>query len=115
MAQPDDASRRTYLAAERTWLAWLRTGLGAAVAALGVGRVAPELIGGTDWPYLVLGVGYAVVAVALLAFGILRHRDVTRALDEGGYAALPDLWVGGLTVAAAALAVTTLVLVVAGE
>ena len=112
--QLDDAIRRTHLAAERTWLAWLRTGLGAAVAALGVGRVAPELIGGTDWPYLVLGAGYALLAVALLAFGVLRHRDVRRALDEGGFAALSDLWVAGVTVAAAALAVTTLVIVLAG-
>ena len=64
----------------------MRTGLGAAVAALGVGRVAPELIGGTDWPYVVLGVGYALLGVALLALGVLRQRDVRRALDEGGFA-----------------------------
>lgn len=112
--QLDDALRRTHLAAERTWLAWLRTGIGAAVAALGVGRVAPELSGGTDWPFVVLGVGYAVLAVALLALGVLRQRDVRRALDDGGFAALPDLWVVGLTLAAVALAVLTLVLVLAG-
>ncbi len=113
--QLDDAIRRTHLAAERTWLAWLRTGLGAAVAALGVGRVAPELIGGTDWPYVVLGAGYALLGVALLALGVLRQRDVRRALDERGFAGLSDLWVLGLTVAAGALAVTTLVIVLVGQ
>jgi uncharacterized membrane protein YidH (DUF202 family) len=114
-SQLGDAVRRTQLAAERTWLAWLRTGIGAAVAALGVGRVAPELTGDTDWPYIVLGVGYAGVAVALLVFGVRRQRDVRRALEEGGYAALSDLWVVGLTLAAVALALVTLVLVLVGQ
>ncbi len=111
--QLDDAFRRTHLAAERTWLAWLRTGIGATVAAVGVGRVAPEVIGGTEWPYVALGGGYAALAVALLVFGVRRQRDVKRALDEGGFAALPDSWVLGLTIIAIALAVVTLVLVVA--
>ena len=41
-----DASRRTWLAAERTVLAWLRTGLTATAVALGVGKVVPDLRSG---------------------------------------------------------------------
>ena len=36
-----DASRRTYLAEERTLLAWWRSGLAAFAVAVGVGRLLP--------------------------------------------------------------------------
>jgi putative membrane protein len=50
-AQLVDASRRTYLAGERTQLAWWRTGLTALAVALGVGRVVPELSkSAARWP-----------------------------------------------------------------
>src|ERR1043166_8707504 len=42
-----DATRRTRLASERTYLAWWRTGLTAFAVAFGAGRVVPELTGGT--------------------------------------------------------------------
>ena len=42
-AEDVDATRRTYLASERTELAWWRTGLTALAVALGVGRVVPGL------------------------------------------------------------------------
>ena len=61
----EDVTRRTWLAAERTWLAWWRTALGAAVAALAVGRLAPELTGGTTWPWAIVGTGYALLAIAM--------------------------------------------------
>ena len=39
-----DASRRTYLATERTFLAWFRSGLASVALAITIGRVVPELI-----------------------------------------------------------------------
>ena len=39
-----DVTRRTRLAAERTWLAWWRSGIAAATAALAVGGLVPQLI-----------------------------------------------------------------------
>ncbi|MBA3261818.1 MAG: DUF202 domain-containing protein [Thermoleophilaceae bacterium] len=42
----DDVTRRTRLAAERTWLAWWRSGIAAATAAVGVGGVLPSLVDG---------------------------------------------------------------------
>ena len=60
-----DQIRRTSMAAERTWLAWWRTALGASAGALAVGRFAPELLDVAAWPYILLGCGYASLAVAV--------------------------------------------------
>ena len=75
-----DAPRRTHLAAERTWLAWWRTGLAAAGAAIGIGRFLPELIDGTTWP-VVLGAGYGVLALGLMGAAAVRQARVRDALS----------------------------------
>jgi uncharacterized membrane protein YidH (DUF202 family) len=78
-----DAVRRTRLAAERTELAW-RTALTSIAVAIAVGRVVPELSGtGTEWPYLVVGIGWALYSVALFAYGSIRSRNVEAALASG--------------------------------
>src|SRR4051794_13576853 len=61
-----DVAQRTSMAAERTWLAWWRTALAASVGALGVGRLAPEVLDVATWPYVVLGTCYAVLSIGLL-------------------------------------------------
>jgi uncharacterized membrane protein YidH (DUF202 family) len=53
----DSAPRRTWLAAERTYLAWLRTGLGALGLALAVGRLLPALIDVSHVEFGLLGIG----------------------------------------------------------
>ena len=110
--QPDEQSRRTMmLNVERTWLAWWRTGLVSAAAAVGLGRVAPEVLDGHDWPYVVIGTGYAALAVVLLVLGGIRQRSLTRELQEGRFADLSGRWVAAITVAGAGLAVITMLLV----
>ena len=79
-----EASRRTYLANERTELAWWRTGLTALAVSLGVGRLIPELGGGPNWPYAVIGAGYAVLGTGFIAYGSWRERAVRRAFERGG-------------------------------
>ena len=64
-----DQERRTSMAAERTWLAWWRTALGATAGALAVGRFAPQLLDVAPWPYILLGCGYASLAVGLSIVG----------------------------------------------
>ncbi len=64
-----DVVQRTSMAAERTWLAWWRTALAATVGSLAVGRLAPEVLHVATWPYVVLGAGYAGIAVGMLVTG----------------------------------------------
>jgi putative membrane protein len=81
-----DATRRTYLAGERTQLAWWRTGLTAMAVALGVGRVVPELSKTTtSWPYVIAGVGFALWGIFALAYGTANRNAMEKALREGRF------------------------------
>ena len=75
MSDGDDYSRRTLLAVERTYLAWWRTGLTAFAVALATARVVPELSKSkVQWPYTVLGIGFALMGAALIYVGEQRRR-----------------------------------------
>jgi uncharacterized membrane protein YidH (DUF202 family) len=108
-----DQLRRTSMAAERTWMAWWRASLGATAGALAVGRFAPQLLNVAAWPYIMLSCGYAALAVGLLLVGAQRQRDLERALRSGSDAPLRFRTVGVFTVGGIALAVMTIVLVLA--
>src|SRR5436190_23617854 len=82
-SQPADASRRTWLAAERTWLAWWRTALGGAAVSIAVGRFLPSMTHGSRWLFALLGVGYGLLAIAVLLLGAVRQRTIARALRHG--------------------------------
>jgi uncharacterized membrane protein YidH (DUF202 family) len=106
-----DVKRRTWLAAERTWLAWWRTGLGAAAVSIGVGRLLPGLTGGARWPLKALGLGYGLIAIAVLVIGAIRQIKVASALRRGSYEELSTPLVMWLTAAAVGLSVATLVVI----
>jgi uncharacterized membrane protein YidH (DUF202 family) len=108
-----DQARRTSMAAERTWLAWWRSALAASAGALAVGRLAPELLEVAAWPYVLLGCGYASLAIGLLIVGALRQRELERALRTGHHVPLPWATVGVFTAGGVALSVMTVVLVIA--
>lgn len=102
-------SRRTILASERTWLAWFRTGIGVSAAAVAVGGVIPRLVEGSRWPFVVLGIGYAALAVAVFWMGWARFQHIESAIERGKEVtsgAKPLLW---LTIAGAVLAAATVV------
>jgi putative membrane protein len=107
-----DPSRRTMLAAERTWLAWWRSAIAAAAAAIAVGGVVPELLEGSRTAYVVLGAGYAVLALVTFVGGALRQVHVERALEQGTYEGAGVAWVMGLTAGGVVLALGTLALIV---
>jgi putative membrane protein len=96
-----DATRRTRLANERTYLAWWRTGLTAFAVSLGAGKLVPALTDETRWPYVVAGVGFALLGVAFVAYGFRRQRLVERAVARGEYVR-PDerllAWMTGIGV-----------------
>ena len=108
-----DVWQRTSMAAERTWLAWWRTALTATAGALAVGRFAPQLLDVAPWPYMVLGFGYALLALALLVCGALRQRVLERSIVDGVHAPLPFALVTAFTIGGVVLVGVTVVLVAA--
>jgi inner membrane protein YidH len=107
------AASRTGMAGERTWLAWWRTALAATAGALGVGRLAPDLLQVAAWPYVVLGCGYATIAIALLLVGASRQHKLQRAVERGERAPLSFALVAAFTFGGTLLAVMTAVVVLA--
>ena len=101
------------MAAERTWLAWWRTALGATAGALAVGRFAPKLLEVAPWPYILLGCGYGGLAIGLAIVGARRQRQLENALRTGGHAPLGFHTVVVFTIGGVALALLTVVLVIA--
>jgi|SRR5450755_3300498 uncharacterized membrane protein YidH (DUF202 family) len=106
-----EVPRRTWLAAERTWLAWWRTGLGAAALSIAVGRLVPGLSRGARWPFRVLGIGYGLLALAVLLVGAMRQRSIADALRRNSYSEISTPLVMWLTAAAVLLSVGALTLV----
>ena len=107
----EDATRRTRLANERTYLAWWRTGLTSLAVAVGVGRIAPDVSNGVRWPYEVVGAGFAAIGVALLWIGYVRTRAVETALDRGEFAPLGKTIPLLLLIGGAALGIATFLIV----
>ena len=89
------------MAGERTELAWWRTGLAALAVAVGIGRLAPELQkSGSTWPYVLVGVGFALYGIALFTQGTMRGRQEAAALGEEEHA---TDWRGAILAAAGPL------------
>lgn len=107
-----DAMRRTRLANERTYLAWWRTGLTAFAVSLGAGKLVPALTNETRWPYVVVGVGFALLGLAFVAYGFRRHLLVERALARGAYMRPDVRLLVGLTAIGILLGLLLLVIVV---
>ncbi len=106
-----DVWQRTSMAAERTWLAWWRTALTATAGALAVGRFAPELLDVAPWPYILLGCGYAALALGLLVFGAVRQRELERSILDGVHAPLSFRLVAAFTIGGVLLVTMTVLLV----
>jgi len=107
-----DATRRTYLAGERTQLAWWRTGLAALAVAIGVGRVVPELSGsGARWPYALAGVGFALWGIFAIAYGTANREAMEKALREGRFHEAPTWPLRTLSVAGIGLGLLTALLI----
>ena len=75
-AEVADVSRRTRLAAERTWLAWWRSGIAAAFRAGGVAGVGALML---------LGLGVPLVIAAIIAFLVSGAKATPgRYIGHGG-------------------------------
>lgn len=101
-----DPSRWTYLAPERTLLAWWRTGFAAVGFALAVGRLLPSVAHLSRGPFVVIGVGWGLLGRALIALGSALQRRGHAAIRARGFLHLNENL-------AMAVAICTFVLVVA--
>jgi len=107
-----DATRRTRLASERTYLAWWRSALAAFAVSLGVGKIVPQLTGGSSTGYEIVGVGYALLGIAFIAYGFRRQLLLEKALLEGRFVPFGTTAAAAFTVGGVVLGVATLVVVV---
>ena len=112
-ASVSDASRRTHLANERTYLAWWRTALTAYAAGLGAGKLVPELSSGSTWPYTAIGVALVCCGVVCSVYALRRHAAVRRALRDGTFADPDETLLAFLAGAGAALGVAMVVALLA--
>jgi putative membrane protein len=106
-----DATRRTRLANERTYLAWWRTGLTALAVSFGAGRLVPQLSGGPNWPFQLIGIAFAIVGIAFMTYGYRRHKEVDDALSRGEYVSLTNRSAVLFAAVGALLGLATIVLV----
>jgi putative membrane protein len=104
-----DATRRTRLANERTYLAWWRTGLTAFAVGIGSGKLVPALASGVTWPYTAIGIGFAVLGVVCSGYSFWRHREVEEAVRRGEFAHPDERLISLLSGVAAALGILLVV------
>ena len=102
-----DPTRRTYLAQERTLLAWWRTALGTLAVAVAIGSILPKLAHLPKGPFVALGVGYAVLSIWFVLLGAYRQRANTHAFAERRFTGLRGGMVAALSVYMTALVVAT--------
>ncbi len=107
-----DPTRRTRLANERTYLAWWRTGLAAFAVSLGAGKIVPALTKEPRWPYTIVGVGFALLGVALVLYGFVRQRTVEAAISRGEFAHSDERILAGLAATAVVLGIALLAIVI---
>lgn len=108
----DSADRRTDLAGERTLLAWWRTGFTAIAVALAVGRVLPDLAPhSVRWPYVVVGIGFALYGIAMIVYGTRRIESLGRELGTPPAARSTNTQTTALALVGVVLGIATMTLI----
>lgn len=110
-----DATRRTRLANERTYLAWWRTGLTAFAVSIGAGRLVPAVAGGPQDLYSGVGVLFALLGILVIVYGRRRGREVDTAISEGRYQRADERMLTVITGLAAIGGLLLIVLILVGR
>ena len=109
-----DATRRTHLANERTYLAWWRSGLTCLAVSFGTGKLVPSLSNQHQarWPYVLLGAGFAILGLTFIGYGFLRQKRVEEAVMRGAFVRPDDRFMAAITVFGVLLGAAVLAVVV---
>jgi putative membrane protein len=110
-----DATRRTRLANERTYLAWWRTGLTAFAVSIGSGRLVPAVAGGPQELYSAVGVLFALIGILVIVYGRKRGREVDAAISEGRYLGADERMLSVIAALAAIGGLLLIVLILVGR
>ena len=107
MSEPQESSepaarsfigvRRTELAQERTYLAWMRSALAAFAVSLATGKLIPALTNVRHWPYQLLGAGFGILGLLMGGYGLWRQNEVSKAIAAGTFAEVDRRMVALLT------------------
>jgi putative membrane protein len=95
----EGSTARDHLAGERTFLAWIRTGLGV----VGLGVVTGKLLETEGVIAEVIGLALVALGALMLGYALARFRKLTVALESGEFQ--PAFW-GPLVVSTVAIGVT---------
>ena len=109
-----DPTRRTFLAQERTILAWWRTALSTLAVAVGIGGILPKLVKLPKGPYVAIGAGYLVLSLWFVLVGAHRQRANDRALAERRFIGLSRKMITAMTAYMAVLIVATALVLIRG-
>lgn len=103
------ALERTRLAKERTFAAWLRTGLASAIAGLGIVKLLPDLR--PEW--IGKATGLLLILSSALAFilGFRTYYIVLKKLEKEGFKGLPAKTMGILAFCFLLIAILAFVIV----
>ena len=110
-----DATRRTWLANERTYLAWWRTGLTAFAVSIGAGRLVPAVAGGPQTLYSIVGVLFALIGILVILYGRKRGREVDASISAGSYQRADDRMLAVIAGLAAVGGLLLIVLILVGR
>jgi putative membrane protein len=105
-----DATRRTRLANERTYLAWWRTALATFAVGVGLAGLA-HVTHVARWPFVVAGILFVLLGIVFVVGGALRQRAVEAALDRGEFSRMDPRAVVALAAAGIGLGIVAIVLV----
>ncbi|WP_072691192.1 YidH family protein [Rhodococcus marinonascens] len=106
--QPNVGSvARDHLANERTYLAWLRTGMSVAAIGVAVAKFAPDRGGNAVASGLIL----IVAGLLVSGYGTFRYRNVGRQIEAGVFAPAAFGAIGTASVVMVLAAVAVVILI----
>ena len=89
------ALERTRLSKERTFAAWLRTGLASTIAGIGLVKLLPDMK--PDWLGQAIGLLLVFSGGAIFILGFRTYYIVFKKLEKEGFEGLPARTMGALT------------------